>query len=141
MKFWDSSAIVPLLVSESSTALVRAEYRADPVICAWWGTLVECTSAVERAGRDGAAPPAAVEEARRSLDGLAVRWQEVEPGREVRETAVRLLREHDLRAADALQLAAAIVVAEGRPEALGFVSLDRRLVVAAAREGFPVSPS
>ena len=64
---------------------------------------------------------------------------EVEPGEELRESAKRLLRVHDLRTADALQLAAAVYVAEARPSTLEFVSLDDRLLAAARREGFPTT--
>jgi hypothetical protein len=72
------------------------------------------------------------------LDALAASWLQVEPSDEIRETARRLLRVHPLRAADALQLAAAIVAAERRPPTMTFVTLDRDLRTAAAREGFVV---
>jgi hypothetical protein len=45
---------------------------------------------------------------------------------------------HPLRAADSLQLAAAIIAAEREPTTLEFVSLDDRLGEAASREGFRV---
>jgi predicted nucleic acid-binding protein len=57
----------------------------------------------------------------------------------VRQTAIRLLRVHPLRTADALQLAAAIAAAEDHPATLPFVTLDERLAQAAEREGFPVA--
>ena len=63
-------------------------------------------------------------------------WHEVEPSEEIRQSAKRLLRVHDLRTADALQLAAAFFVAEARPSTLEFISLDERLLDAARREGF-----
>jgi len=56
----------------------------------------------------------------------------------LRDAARRLLRVHDLRAADALQLAAALAAAEGRPMTLTLLCLDDRLGAAAEREGFPV---
>ncbi len=65
-------------------------------------------------------------------------WQEVEPTDRIRETATRLLRVHNLRAADSLQLAAAFAASEGRPPSLDFVCLDDRLVLSAQREGFNV---
>lgn len=70
------------------------------------------------------------------LAELACGWHEVEPGETVKESAKRFLRVHPLRAADALQLAAAFVAAEGRPRALPFVTLDERLADAARKEGF-----
>jgi predicted nucleic acid-binding protein len=49
---------------------------------------------------------------------------------------VRFLRVHPLRAADALQLAAAFTAAERRPSSLAFVCMDEKLLAAAKREGF-----
>ena len=63
-------------------------------------------------------------------------WHEIEPSDGVREAAVRFLRVHSLRAADALQLAAAFVAAEQRPSSLEIVTLDERLAAAARKEGF-----
>lgn len=56
----------------------------------------------------------------------------------VRERARRLLESHPLRAADALQLAAALIASEEEPKDLPFVTLDRRLALAAEKEGFKV---
>jgi predicted nucleic acid-binding protein len=56
----------------------------------------------------------------------------------LRDIAERLVRIHPLRAADALQLAAATVAAEGQPANLPIVTMDDRLTLAADREGFPV---
>jgi len=67
---------------------------------------------------------------------IADAWHEVEPSELVRENAVRFLRVHSLRAADALQLAAAFVAAERRPTSLQVVTLDERLADAMRKEGF-----
>lgn len=56
----------------------------------------------------------------------------------VRESAIRLLRVHSLRAADSLQLAAALVASDHRPQSWRFISLDARLCGAAELEGFEV---
>jgi predicted nucleic acid-binding protein len=72
------------------------------------------------------------------LRRLSDAWQEIEPGEVVRESAMRFLRVHPIRAADALQLAAAFAAAEHRPASSGFVTLDERLAGAARREGFAV---
>jgi len=72
------------------------------------------------------------------LRQLAGGWHEVDPSDAIREAAVRFLRVHPLRAADALQLAAAFAAAEGRPSTLAVVTLDDRLAVAAGKEGFPL---
>ncbi len=136
MNFWDSSAILPLLVSETGTPAMRGLYQRDPEIVAWWGTRVECTSALARLERAGQLDTSAATAAIRELGALAEQWHEVQPVEPVREAAVRLLRVHNLRAADALQLAAALIACEHRPASMGLVCLDQRLGVAAEREGF-----
>lgn len=136
MRFWDSSAVVPLLVPEAASLSLQRLYEADPVVFAWWSTEIECTSAIARGQRLGRLHEEVVAEAFMRLNALQAGWHEIEPGDEVRESAKRLLRVHDLRTADALQLAAAFFVAEGRPSTIEFVSLDARLLAAARREGF-----
>lgn len=141
MRFWDSSAVVPLLVPELASEPIRRLHASDPVVIAWWGAEVECVSAVARAERLGRlSVPGAVEGFRR-LVALRKGWHEIEPSEEVREAAKRLLRVHDLRAADSLHLAAAFVAAESRPASLEFACLDERLRLAAGREGFAIVPA
>jgi len=74
------------------------------------------------------------------LAALREDWSEIAAGTGVRDTAKRLLRVHALRAADALQLAAASVLADGDPGSVTVVSLDDRLRDAARREGFQLLP-
>jgi predicted nucleic acid-binding protein len=136
MRFWDSSALVPLLVEEVTTDAVLELYPADSGVFAWWASEIECASAIARLERDGALAPAAATEAFHRLRALAASWNLVEPGEAVREGALRLLRVHPLTAADSQQLAAAIVAAENRPSSLELVTLDERLATAAEREGF-----
>ena len=138
MRFWDTSAVVPLLLDEPETERVRALYREDPILLVWWGTVVECASALARREREGALAAEVVTGALGYLDRLRAHWHEVEPSDDVRGTARRLLRAHHLRAADALQLAAATRAADGEPRTLSVVSLDTRLAIAAQREGFSV---
>lgn len=136
MRFWDASAIVPLLVSEPSTATMQRIAAEDPVMLVWWATEVECASAVARLERDGMLDAPGVTPTFNRLKQLAGGWHEVDPSDAVRETAVRFLRVHPLRTADALQLAAAFVAAEQRPSSLEIVTLDDRLAAAARKEGF-----
>ncbi|MDP1805382.1 MAG: type II toxin-antitoxin system VapC family toxin [Acidimicrobiales bacterium] len=138
MRFWDSSAIVPLLVNQASSVAVSDEAERDPEFVVWWGTGVECVSACTRLEREGRITPAELGAAIDNLPALAASWQEVQPAARLRQAAERLLRTHPLRAADALQLAAAIAAADGDPRSLPFVTLDDRLARAAQREGFPV---
>lgn len=138
MRFWDSSAIVPLLVGEGTTAAMQALAKDDPAMLVWWATEVECVSAIARLEREDDLSSDATQVALERLDALADGWSEVQPVEPARRTARRLLRVHRLRAADALQLAAAVVAAEGHPASLDIVTLDDRLGGAARREGFLV---
>jgi predicted nucleic acid-binding protein len=136
MKFWDASAIVPLLMTEDSTEQLQALAAKDPTLLVWWGSEVECASAIARLERDGALDELAVTRAFERLRQLAEGWHEVDASDAVREAAVRFLRVHSLRAADALQLAAAFIAAERRPASLEMITLDDRLASAARKEGF-----
>ncbi len=75
------------------------------------------------------------------LAGLEARWSEIVPGNLVRARARRLLAVHSLRAADALQLAAASVWRADDPVGAGFVCFDEQLSRAAEREGFALLPA
>ena len=136
MRFWDSSAVIPLLVDEATSSRADTLLREDPAVIAWWATPIECASAVCRLERDGALSAddvrGAFERMRRAIEG----WIEVPASADVREQALRLLRVHRLRAADAAQLAAAIVASDFEPSTLEFVSFDLRQLEAADREGF-----
>jgi len=136
VKFWDASAIVPLLVAETMTERLQALAQRDPDMLAWWGSAVECASALARLERDAALGSRSTELAFQRLRLIADAWHEVEPSELVRENAVRFLRVHSLQAADALQLAAAFVAAERRPASLQVVTLDERLADAMRKEGF-----
>ena len=138
MRYWDTSAIVPLLVDEATSDAVRDTFDGDPLVITWWGTAVECVSALARLERESAITPAEMQRASERLDALELTWAEVQPSDQVRVLATRLLRVHALRAADALQVAAALVAAEGHPGSLAIVSLDERQVLAAEREGLRV---
>ena len=138
MKFWDSSAVVPLLVQEAATAQREKNLRADPVMLVWWGTPVECASALQRLVRSGALSAGDVPAAEARLRQLENGWMEIEPTQTVRRQAERLLRLHPLRAAAALQLAAALVACQHEPASLLFQTADERLAEAARKEGFPV---
>lgn len=136
MRFWDASAVVPLLIKEPTYPALSTLLESDSTLVVWWGTLVECTSALARREREGtlAAPDAT--SAFDRLHQLAERWAEILPSSAVRNLAQRILRTHTLRAADSLQLAAAIVASEHSPRSLEFVCLDAQLTNAASREGF-----
>lgn len=138
MKFWDSSAIVPLLVDEPGRKAVLALLESDPVMLVWWGTPVELVSALSHREREGSLTLAAVTSAIERVRALERAWHQVVPTEAVRGRAQRLLRVHPLRAADSLQLSAALSVAGDDPASVSFVSLDQRLADAARREGLHV---
>lgn len=140
MRFWDSSAIVPLLVEESHTKTMLNLYKQEPHLLAWWGTEVECMSAIARLEREGKLSLESTVLAITRLRDLKNIWHEIQPIEDVRNVAERLLRVHVLRAADALQIAAALVVCEHRVSQLEFVCLDARLNLAAQKEGFCILP-
>jgi predicted nucleic acid-binding protein len=136
VKFWDASAIVPLLVAESTTRSLQALANQDSDLLVWWGSQVECASALARLERGALLDVKGAASAFDRLKQLANGWHEIEPSETVRENALRFLRVHPLRAADALQLAAAFLAAERRPSTLEVVTLDERLADAARKEGF-----
>ena len=138
MRYWDSSAIVPLLVQQEASDRMKALFSEDPVLAVWWGTRVECDSAIVRLEREGFLSASGVQKAFGRLDDLAALWHEIQPVDVLRETARRILRLHHLRAGNALQLAAASLAAEQRASTLEFICLDEPLALAAAREGFVV---
>jgi len=138
MTFWDSSALVPLLVAEPASPARLRKLKAEGVVLVWWSTPVECVSALHRLAREGALMEPDVTAALARLRELEKHWAEVEPTQQVRQQAERVLRIHDLRAADALQLAAAIIAADYEPNGMTFLTGDTRLAAAATKEGFTV---
>jgi predicted nucleic acid-binding protein len=138
VKFWDASAIVPLLVTEESTRRLQAVAAKDSAMLVWWRSAAKCISALVRLERDSALNSRAMTLALQGLQQLSAGGHEIDPSDEIRETAARFLRVHPLRAADGLQVAAAFVAAERRPASLEIVTLDDRLANAARKEGFAV---
>lgn len=137
MKFWDASAIVYRCWSPRRRQSSCKRARNAIPTC-WHGGVRpwECAFALARLERDTALDTKSAELAFRRLRLIADAWHEVELSELVRENAARFLRVHPLRAADALQLAAAFVAAERRPASLQVVTLDERLADAMRKEGF-----
>lgn len=90
--------------------------------------------------REGSLTPTDEQAARHVLHILTQSWMEIQPSEALRDTAERLLALHPLRAADALQLASAILWCQGITAEQSFVAFDRRLRDASYREGFTVLP-
>ena len=138
MRFWDASALIPLLVDEPARERLLALLEEDSEMLAWWGTPVEIASALARREREELLTADEVAAALEASRALAEIWHEIVPSDVVRRTAGRLLRTHPLRAADSLQLAAALVAADHDSTSLEIVCMDARLTLAARREGFTV---
>jgi predicted nucleic acid-binding protein len=138
LRFWDSSAIAALFAAEGTRERLLKLLDEDAGIVAWWGTPVEIASALARRERGGLMTADEVAASLTAARALALTWNEVAPSDSLRRSAERLLRVHALRAADSLQLAAALIAANHDPHSLDFVCLDTRLAAAAQREGFAV---
>lgn len=138
MRFWDASALIALLADEPAREAMLRRLEEDSRMLVWWGTPVEIASALARREREGSLGPRDVEAVQVVVRELAQAWHEIVPSDVVRRTAERLLRTHPLRAADSLQLAAALIAAAHDPSTLPMVCLDERLAAAARREGFIV---
>ena len=139
MRFWDASALVALCVTEVTTDVLRQLVPGG--IVAWSVSLVEMESAIQRRGRDGSLGAAEHAAARTAMRELAAAWTEISALGPVRDRALRLVATHPLRAADAMQLGAALIAVADRPSGHAFVCSDGRLRGAAEREGFLVLPA
>ena len=135
MKYWDTSSLVPLIVEGANSKKMEALFREDPGVATWWGTRVECASAIRRREREGRLDAGEANQPSMLLETLASDWAEVQPGHEIRSIAARLLAVHPLSAGDAFQLAAAIRWASEITGGATMVTLDERLKEAASREG------
>lgn len=135
--FWDASALVPLCVNQGASPFARTALKCR-TLAAWWGTPVEISGAFSRLVRDGDIGAPAFRLAISRLEALRQQWIEIQPSDVLRDLAEALLHRHPLRAADSLQLAAALVWSNRQPRKRHFVCLDGRLAEAATREGFNV---
>lgn len=138
MIFWDTSALVALLVNEAGTRQRRTQVEEDSGVIVWWCTPVECESAFQRRLRERSVTEPQIRQARARLRLLQDAWNEVPPSGEIRQLALRLLRTHPLRAADAFQLAAALTLSAAGLRGLRFACADERLRSAAEIEGLQV---
>jgi predicted nucleic acid-binding protein len=141
VRFWDSSAVIPLLVQQQASAQADSWYAQDTVMVLWTLTTVETLSGLQRLLRDGMLSEAEVRAAEHRLTQVVQTAHVVERVDAVKATATRLLRMHPLRAADALQLGAALCWARSAPAGHSLITLDERLARAAVSEGFSVLPA
>jgi len=133
--FWDASALVPLCVMQRTTHAAQAlseQYR----MVVWWSTPIEVRGAFARLVRMGQLISNGQVQAQVTLEKLRSIWREVDPSENLREQAERLVDRFPLKAADALQLAAALAWCGGRTKGQVFISGDTQLLDAARQLGF-----
>ncbi|MGB6690967.1 MAG: type II toxin-antitoxin system VapC family toxin [Terracidiphilus sp.] len=135
--FWDSSALVPLCITQSKSSVAEAIY-AKWAIVTWWATEVEIRSGLTRLKRMGSITPNQFLSGKRLAQRLVQSWLSVHESENITKDACSLLEDHPLRAADALQLAAALEACDHRPRGYAFVTADQRQADAARQIGFSV---
>ena len=135
--FWDASALVPLCVAQGTSGLAKTASKTKS-IAVWWSSPVEMTSAFARLLRNQEIDQQDFRLAMARLTELRRRWIEVQPTETLRDLAEMLLQRYPLRAADAMQLAAALIWSKLLPRKRIFVCFDGRLAEAASKEGFSV---
>jgi len=140
MRFWDSSAIVPLLVLEKETEQCIRALQSDREVMVWTMSKVEVFSALCRRLREGSLKEHVFDAAKKRTNDFFDMAFEVISVPKVKDRALRLLQSHPLRAADALQLAAVLVATQEDTSKVPMMSFDDRLTRAAKREGFSVNP-
>ena len=140
MRYWDASTLVPLVVAEPASSLVREWLAEDEWIITWVWSRTEIVSAIERRVREGSLSRRQRREVLGRFEAFADSWDEVTDVLAVRSRANALLARHPLRAADAGQLGAALLVQEQWAGPLAFVCLDQRVSSAAELEGLRVLP-
>ena len=140
MIFWDASALVPLFIRQPASAQLDQSLPKGSPVAIWWGSIVECWSAFARLRREGIIRADEESRAREQLDEFRRRSDEVVPSEEIRRISGTLILRHPLRAADSLQLAAALIYS-GIPASGDFYCLDERLKEAARLEGLTPRPT
>jgi uncharacterized protein with PIN domain len=138
LRFWDASAILPLIVEEPGSELTMGWLREDQDLMLWGLTRLELASAIERRAREGLLRPPERAAALRRSQRIADDAHEIVDLAAGRSRGAAVLARHALQAADAAQLGAALLVADPDPASLTMVVLDRKLAAAAEREGLIV---
>jgi len=138
VRFWDTSALVPLFIAERESGSALRRLREDPEVVVWTLARLELLAALAHRGRGEPTAARQLREARRHFLDAWERWSEVIAADIVRRHAERIVGTHPLLASEALHIGAALVAAEDEPSTLEFVTFDRRQAAIAEREGFHV---
>lgn len=138
MSYWDSSALVPLCTNEPRSVSAGRLWKQFPKRFVWWETSVEICSALARLEREGKISAQKRSKAENRLEILEKVWTEIEPESRIKELARTFPAIYELKAADSLQLAAALVWCKEIPKNKDFVSGDTKLLKAAENIGFTI---
>ena len=136
--FWDTSALLPLLCRDSFSSRSRELLRQYSTIISWWGTSVEVHAAFFRMQKEGRLKAGDVEIALQLFADFRLRWREILPVERLRELAEDSCRRYEIRSADAMQLAAALIWSNEQPRGRNFICFHNRLLNAARAAGFLV---
>ena len=135
--FWDSSALIPLVVEQQRSPSAKTLYARYAVV-AWWGTEVEIRSGLTRLKRMGQITTSEFDQAKYLAEKVIETWRPIQCQTDLARSACKLLEQHPLTAADAMQLAAALEACEHIPHGYAFITADQRLAEAARLTGFAV---
>ena len=124
-------------MQQQPTAAVR-ELLEQYEIAVWWATSVEMRSAFERLLRMGQLTQTEHVAAGTRLEKLRRGWRELQPTEALRAQGEAFLMSYPLKAADALQLAAAWTWCSGDVQRCTFLSGDAQLIDAARQVGFQI---
>ena len=136
MSFWDSSALVPLCTNESRSILAGRLWKRFPQKFVWWETSVEICSALARLERENLITLQKRLNAQKRLETIEKLWMEIQPVPRIKELARNFPARHKMKAADSLQLAAALVWCNEQPKGRDFISGDEKLIKVAETVGF-----
>lgn len=138
MSFWDSSALVPLCINEPRSIPAGRLWKRFSEKNVWWETSVEIASALARLERENKITLAQRQKAEKRLETLEKIWREIQPAVRIKQLARTFPALHGLKAADSLQLAAALVWCKEKPKNRDFVSGDEKLIKVAETIGFTI---
>ena len=80
MRFWDSSALAPLIVEEAASPMVLDWLREDASVVVWGLARLELASAIERRVREGRLPASMRQLALQRVARITVDAHEVNEG-------------------------------------------------------------
>ncbi len=135
--YWDTSALLPLCILQPQTTAAQACFARYEIVT-WWATPIEIVSGLNRLERMGTITHSHYLATKPFVQKIVRDFMLVHESAGISKDACALLGLHPLRAADALQLAAALEACEHQPRGYVFITADRRLADAAKKTGFTV---